>query len=69
MASGAVADAGAFTPGRDVRVGKFRIGNDRPMTLISGPCQIESRDHSLEIAERLKAISELSGINFVFKSS
>ncbi|MCY4008006.1 MAG: 3-deoxy-8-phosphooctulonate synthase [Rhodobacteraceae bacterium] len=69
MASGAVADAGAFTPGRDVRVGKFRIGNDRPMTLISGPCQIESRDHSLEIAERLKAISEQAGINFVFKSS
>jgi 2-dehydro-3-deoxyphosphooctonate aldolase (KDO 8-P synthase) len=38
-------------------------------TLIAGPCVIESRDLAMEIAERVKAISEKLGITYVFKAS
>ena len=52
-----------------VRVGGILIANDRIFTLISGPCQIESRSHSLEMAGRLKEIADHCGVGFVFKSS
>ncbi len=45
------------------------IGNDLPFVLISGPCQIESRDHALSMAEALKKAAEKAGVPFVFKSS
>jgi 2-dehydro-3-deoxyphosphooctonate aldolase (KDO 8-P synthase) len=38
-------------------------------TLIAGPCVIESRDLALEVAERVKAITEPLGIRYVFKAS
>jgi 2-dehydro-3-deoxyphosphooctonate aldolase (KDO 8-P synthase) len=45
-----------------------KVGGDR-FTLIGGPCVIESLDVCLETAERLKAIAEKHGVNFIFKSS
>ncbi|NRA99548.1 MAG: 3-deoxy-8-phosphooctulonate synthase [Rhodobacteraceae bacterium] len=45
------------------------FGNDAPLSLISGPCQLESRDHALMLAETLaKTCAEL-GIGYVFKAS
>jgi 2-dehydro-3-deoxyphosphooctonate aldolase (KDO 8-P synthase) len=38
-------------------------------TLIAGPCVIESRDLALEVAERVKAITDRLGIHYVFKAS
>ncbi|MCC6718031.1 MAG: 3-deoxy-8-phosphooctulonate synthase [Acetobacteraceae bacterium] len=52
-----------------VAVGRLAIGNDRPLVLISGPCQIESRTHALEVAEALVAMCRAAGIGLVFKSS
>ena len=43
--------------------------NDEPFALICGPCQIESRDHALKIAEALKEIAAAAGVPFVFKAS
>ncbi|WP_313801173.1 3-deoxy-8-phosphooctulonate synthase [Sphingobium sp.] len=45
------------------------IGNDLPFVLISGPCQIESRDHAMMMAERLSGAAAKAGVPFVFKSS
>jgi len=45
------------------------FGNDLPLVLIAGPCQIESRDHAIECAEALKAIAAAAGIGLVYKSS
>ncbi|WP_340265680.1 3-deoxy-8-phosphooctulonate synthase [Sphingobium mellinum] len=45
------------------------IGNDLPFVLISGPCQIESRDHAFMMAERLSEMAALAGVPFIFKSS
>ena len=54
---------------KHVSVGPVTIGNDLPFVLISGPCQIESRDHALFMAEALKTAAAQAGVPFVFKSS
>ncbi len=46
-----------------------RFGNDLPFALIAGPCALESRDHALFMAEKLAALTEKLGLDFVFKSS
>lgn len=52
-----------------VQVGSVTFGNDLPFVLIGGPCQIESRDHALEVAEELAGICRTLGIPLVYKSS
>lgn len=45
------------------------FGNDLPLALIAGPCQMESRDHAFMMASRLKEICARIGIGLVYKSS
>ena len=52
-----------------VQVGNVVFGNDQPFVLVSGPCQIESRDHSLRLAEAIARMAAAAGVPFVFKSS
>ena len=52
-----------------VTVGQVSFGNALPLTLIAGPCQMESRDHAFMMAARLKEICERLGIGLVYKSS
>jgi len=52
-----------------VKIRDFEIGVGNPLTLISGPCQIESLDHACAIAGTLKEICQDLGVNFVYKSS
>ncbi len=47
----------------------LRIGNNLPLTLVAGPCAMESRAHALECAEALKEISVRTGIGLIFKTS
>lgn len=47
----------------------FQIGKNQPLTVIAGPCQIESLSHSLMIAETIKEITAKLGMNFIYKSS
>lgn len=49
--------------------GSVTIGNHLPLTLIAGPCQIESRDHALFMAEQLVKITSELEIPFIFKAS
>ncbi len=58
-----------MTEPRHVAVGDLSIGNDRPLTLIAGPCAIESRGHALETAEALAGIAAAAGIGLIYKSS
>ncbi|MDO8295399.1 MAG: 3-deoxy-8-phosphooctulonate synthase [Caulobacter sp.] len=46
-----------------------RIGNAERLTVIAGPCQMESRQHALETAHALKEISERLGIGLIYKTS
>ncbi len=54
---------------KEINVGNFKIGNHLPLTLIAGPCQMESKEHALMMATELKNITQKAGINFVFKTS
>jgi 2-dehydro-3-deoxyphosphooctonate aldolase (KDO 8-P synthase) len=54
---------------KHVKVGNVTLGNDLPLVLIAGPCQIESRDHALEVAEALSYIANELEIGFIYKSS
>ncbi|MDA1309086.1 MAG: 3-deoxy-8-phosphooctulonate synthase [Proteobacteria bacterium] len=56
------------TPHRDT-VGGLEIDNDLPFTLIAGPCQLESRDHAMEMAEALTGICAGLGIGLIYKTS
>jgi 2-dehydro-3-deoxyphosphooctonate aldolase (KDO 8-P synthase) len=52
-----------------VTVGGVVFDNSRPLALIAGPCQLESRDHVLECAAAIKEIAQRRGIGVVFKTS
>ena len=52
-----------------VSLGRLRIGNALPLTLIAGPCQMESREHAMEMASAIKAITERVGIGLIYKTS
>ncbi len=52
-----------------VNVGNVRFSNHLPLSLIAGPCQMESRDHALMMATALKQMCERLNIGLVFKAS
>jgi 2-dehydro-3-deoxyphosphooctonate aldolase (KDO 8-P synthase) len=52
-----------------VTVGSVSFGNDKPLAVIAGPCQLESRAHALEVASALKEIAGRLGIGLVYKTS
>ncbi len=54
---------------RTVSLPPLSIGNDLPLTVIAGPCQLESRAHALMIAEEMAAICARHGAGFIFKAS
>jgi 2-dehydro-3-deoxyphosphooctonate aldolase (KDO 8-P synthase) len=54
---------------RTIKIKDIKIANNLPFTLIAGPCQVESLDHSLMMAESLKKICDKLKINLVYKSS
>ena len=58
-----------MTDFRHVAVGPLSIGNDLPLTLIAGPCALESRAHALEMAQGLKEMAEKLKIGLIYKTS
>jgi len=58
-----------LAPQTTVSAGSVRFGNHLPLALIAGPCAMESRDHTLFMAEALAALAAKLGIGLVFKAS
>lgn len=54
---------------KHVPVAGLTIGNDLPLTIIAGPCQLESADHAQMIAGTLKEACDAAGAQYVFKGS
>src|SRR5882672_5047644 len=52
-----------------VAIGPVSVGNRLPFVLIAGPCQIESRDHALMMAERLQEVCLSTSVALIYKSS
>jgi len=58
-----------MTAARAVTVGPVTFANDRPLTIIAGPCQLESREHALEMSQALVEITGRLGLGLVYKTS
>ena len=54
---------------RRISIGSVDVGNDLPIVLIAGPCQIESLEHTLMIAANLVSVCEKQSIKLIFKAS
>jgi 2-dehydro-3-deoxyphosphooctonate aldolase (KDO 8-P synthase) len=57
------------TPNAHVSVGPVTFGNDLPLTLIAGPCQLETRQHAFDMAGALKEMAAKLGIGLIYKTS
>jgi len=58
-----------MNPAKTVEIGSLKLANDRPLVLIAGPCQLESRDHAQMIAGILKEACDAAGAGLIFKGS
>ena len=45
------------------------IGNAKKLTIIAGPCQLESRGHAFDMAGALKEACEAPGVGLIYKTS
>jgi len=57
------------TPNPVVKIGSVEVGNRKPLSIIAGPCALESRDHALEMATALKEIARKAGVGLIYKTS
>jgi 2-dehydro-3-deoxyphosphooctonate aldolase (KDO 8-P synthase) len=57
------------TKSHHVNIADITVGNDLPLTLIAGPCAMETRELALETAAELKRITDALGIGLIYKSS
>lgn len=58
-----------MTTQRTVPIGPFEFSNEKPLNIIAGPCQLETREHALEMARALKDMGEKLGIGIIYKTS
>jgi len=58
-----------MTANSEITLGDLKISNHAPLTIIAGPCQMESRDHAFDIAGRMQEICKGLGIGLIYKSS
>jgi 2-dehydro-3-deoxyphosphooctonate aldolase (KDO 8-P synthase) len=56
-------------PNPVVKVGAVEVGNKKPLSIIAGPCALESRDHALEMASALKEVAQKAGVGLIYKTS
>ncbi|WP_151719605.1 3-deoxy-8-phosphooctulonate synthase [Gemmobacter serpentinus] len=54
---------------KTVAIGGLTVGNDRPLLVIAGPCQLESLDHAQMIAGKMAEACKAAGAQYVFKAS
>jgi 2-dehydro-3-deoxyphosphooctonate aldolase (KDO 8-P synthase) len=52
-----------------VKVGNVEIGNAKKLSIIAGPCQLESREHAFEMASALKEMAAKAGVGLIYKTS
>ncbi len=52
-----------------IKIGDTKVGNDLPLTIIAGPCQMENRGHALDMAGALADISKDLDIDIIYKTS
>jgi 2-dehydro-3-deoxyphosphooctonate aldolase (KDO 8-P synthase) len=58
-----------MAPTHSVKIGGLNVANDKPLTIIAGPCVMESRQHALDMSSQLFEIAAKLGVGLVYKSS
>ncbi len=58
-----------MTAPRHISIGSVTVGNDLPLTIIAGPCALESRDHALDMSGKLAELAKKLGIGMIYKTS
>jgi len=54
---------------KTIKCKNLLISNKKPLTLIAGPCQLESEQHAIEMVRKIKKITSKLKINFIYKTS
>ncbi|MEM1004721.1 MAG: 3-deoxy-8-phosphooctulonate synthase [Pseudomonadota bacterium] len=54
---------------KHVKISDLSVGNDLPLTIIAGPCQLETADHAQMIAGKMKEACDAAGAQYIFKAS
>ena len=54
---------------RTVKIGNIDLGADHPIAFITGPCQLENRDHAMMMAEKISNLCVKNGAGYIFKAS
>jgi 2-dehydro-3-deoxyphosphooctonate aldolase (KDO 8-P synthase) len=54
---------------RHISIGNLTVGNDLPLTLIAGPCALESRAHAMKMSSALVEMTSKLGIGLIYKTS
>jgi len=52
-----------------VNCGSVEISNSNSFCLIAGPCQLETEQHAMDMAGKIKEITASLGIGFIYKTS
>ena len=52
-----------------VNCGNIEISNDNKICIIAGPCQLESEQHAMDMAGKIKEITKKFGLGFIYKTS
>ena len=54
---------------KTVKIGDIEIGENQPIAFITGPCQLENRDHAMMMADKISRLCAKNGAQFIFKAS
>ncbi|MGB0607573.1 MAG: 3-deoxy-8-phosphooctulonate synthase [Paracoccaceae bacterium] len=54
---------------KTVKIGDVEIGENQPIAFITGPCQLENRDHAMMMADKISRLCAKNGAQFIFKAS
>ena len=52
-----------------VNCGNIEISNENKICIISGPCQLETEQHAMDMAGQIKEITKKFGLGFIYKTS
>jgi len=52
-----------------IKIGSVKVANNLPLTLIAGPCQLESEAHAFMMMDKINKISKKLKFNFIYKTS
>ena len=52
-----------------VNCGDIEISNDNKICIIAGPCQLETEQHAMDMAGKIKEITKKFGLGFIYKTS